>query len=167
MSPILVTDLPALAPTLPPRARLMGVDLGTKTIGLALSDVERRIASPLETIRRVKFTPDAARLAEIARSFEVAALVIGLPLNMDGSEGPKVQSTRAFVRNLAPILALPVVYWDERLSTVAVTRTLLDADASRARRAELVDKMAAAYILQGALDRLARLTAGPDEDDRG
>jgi putative Holliday junction resolvase len=167
MSPTLVTDLPALAPTLPPRARLMGVDLGTKTIGLALSDVERRIASPLETIRRVKFTPDAARLAEIARSFEVAALVIGLPLNMDGSEGPKVQSTRAFVRNLAPILALPVVYWDERLSTVAVTRTLLDADASRARRAELVDKMAAAYILQGALDRLARLTAGPDEDDRG
>ncbi len=166
MNSILVTDLPALAPTLPPRARLMGVDLGTKTIGLALSDVERRIASPLETIRRVKFTPDAARLAEIARSFEVAALVIGLPLNMDGSEGPKVQSTRAFVRNLAPILALPVVYWDERLSTVAVTRTLLDADASRARRAELVDKMAAAYILQGALDRLARLTAGPDEDDR-
>jgi putative Holliday junction resolvase len=166
MTTSLVTDLPALAPTLPPRARLMGLDLGTKTIGLALSDVERRIASPLETIRRVKFTPDAARVKALAEQFEIAALVIGLPLNMDGSEGARVQSTRAFVRNLAPILPLPVVYWDERLSTMAVTRTLLDADASRARRAELVDKMAAAYILQGALDRLARLGPLEDEDDQ-
>lgn len=135
-------------------ARLIGVDLGTKTIGLALSDLGRRIATPLETIKRVKFTPDAARLVEIATKHEVGGLVFGLPVNMDGSEGPRVQSTRAFVRNLAPLIAIPVAYWDERLSTTAVTRTLLDADASRARRAELVDKMAAAFILQGFLDRL-------------
>ncbi|MBH0237011.1 Holliday junction resolvase RuvX [Methylobrevis albus] len=135
-------------------ARLIGVDLGTKTIGLALSDLGRRIATPLETIKRVKFTPDAVRLVEIATKHEVGGLVFGLPVNMDGSEGPRVQSTRAFVRNLAPMIAIPVAYWDERLSTTAVTRTLLDADASRARRAELVDKMAAAFILQGFLDRL-------------
>ncbi|WP_288586994.1 Holliday junction resolvase RuvX [uncultured Methylobacterium sp.] len=135
-------------------ARLLGLDLGTKTIGLALSDVQRRIASPLETIKRVKFTPDAAALAAIATKHAVGGLVIGLPLNMDGSEGPRVQSTRAFVRNLKPILPLPVLFWDERLSTAAVTRTLLEADASRARRGALVDKLAAAYILQGCLDVL-------------
>jgi putative Holliday junction resolvase len=134
--------------------RLLGVDLGTKTIGIALSDVERRIATPLETIKRVKFTPDAERLRAITIRFGVGGLVVGLPLNMDGSEGPRVQATRAFMRNLAPLVALPFAFWDERLSTAAVTRALLDADASRARRAELVDKMAAAYILQGALDRL-------------
>jgi putative Holliday junction resolvase len=147
---------------LPAHARLLGLDLGTKTIGLALSDVERRIASPLETIQRVKFGLDAAALLKIAAKHAVAGLVIGLPLNMDGSEGPRAQSTRAFIRNLAPLTALPIVFWDERLSTLAVTRTLLDADASRARRAAVVDKMAAAYILQGALDRLARLT--PEEE---
>jgi putative holliday junction resolvase len=139
---------------LPRGARLLGLDLGTKTIGLALSDVERRIATPLETIKRTKFTADTERLKAIVARFAVAGLVIGLPLNMDGSEGPRVQSTRAFVRHLAPILGLPIAYWDERLSTAAVTRALLDADASRARRGELVDKMAAAYILQGALDRV-------------
>ncbi len=149
----------ALIEGLAPRARLVGVDLGTKTIGLALSDVEHRIATPLETIRRVKFTPDAQALTLVCRKFEVGGLVVGLPLNMDGSEGPRAQSTRAFARNLKPILPLPVLFWDERLSTVAVTRTLLDADASRARRAASVDKMAAAYILQGALDRYARLLA--------
>ena len=147
---------------LPAHARLLGLDLGTKTIGLALSDLERRIASPLETIQRVKFGLDAAALLKIAEKHAVAGLVIGLPLNMDGSEGPRAQSTRAFIRNLAPLTALPIVFWDERLSTLAVTRTLLDADASRARRAAVVDKMAAAYILQGALDRLARLT--PEEE---
>ncbi|MBN9449062.1 MAG: Holliday junction resolvase RuvX [Bosea sp.] len=147
---------------LPAHARLLGLDLGTKTIGLALSDVERRIASPLKTIQRVKFGHDAAALLKIAEKHAVAGLVIGLPLNMDGSEGPRAQSTRAFIRNLAPLTALPIVFWDERLSTLAVTRTLLDADASRARRAAVVDKMAAAYILQGALDRLARLT--PEEE---
>jgi len=139
---------------LPKGARLLGMDLGTKTIGLALSDVERRIATPFETIKRTKFTGDAERLKAIAGRFQVAGVVIGLPLNMDGSEGPRVQSTRAFVRHLAPILGLPIAFWDERLSTAAVTRALLAADASRARRSELVDKMAAAYILQGALDRL-------------
>lgn len=144
---------------LPAYARLMGLDLGTKTIGLALSDVQRQIASPMETIRREKFGVDAAALLKIAQKHEVAGLVIGLPLNMDGTEGPRVQSTRAFVRNLAPLTSLPIVFWDERMSTMAVTRTLLDADASRARRAAVVDKMAAAYILQGALDRLMRLEA--------
>ncbi|SEK39164.1 putative holliday junction resolvase [Bosea lupini] len=155
---------------LPEHARLLGLDLGTKTIGLALSDVERRIATPLETIQRIKFRQDAAALLKVADKHAIAGLVIGLPLNMDGTEGPRVQSTRAFVRNLAPLTALPIVFWDERMSTLAVTRTLLDADASRARRAAVVDKMAAAYILQGALDRLGRLTADasePGEDDYG
>jgi putative Holliday junction resolvase len=154
---------------LPEHARLLGLDLGTKTIGLALSDVERRIATPLETIQRVKFKLDAAALLKVAERHAIAGLVIGLPLNMDGSEGPRVQSTRAFVRNLAPLTALPIVFWDERMSTLAVTRTLLDADASRARRAAVVDKMAAAYILQGALDRLARLASdgSEPEEDRG
>lgn len=139
---------------LPRGARLMGVDLGTKTIGLALSDVERLIATPLETIRRTKFSADALRLKALAQEHGVAGLVIGLPLNMDGSEGPRAQATRAFVRNLRPIAALPTMLWDERLTTAAVTRMLIDADASRARRAAVVDRMAAAYILQGALDRL-------------
>jgi putative holliday junction resolvase len=154
---------------LPEQARLLGLDLGTKTIGLALSDVERRIASPLETIQRIKFRQDAAALLKVAQAHAIAGFVIGLPLNMDGSEGPRAQSTRAFVRNLAALTALPIVFGDERMSTLAVTRTLLDADASRARRAAVVDKMAAAYILQGALDRLARLegeASGP-EDDQG
>lgn len=144
---------------LPDHARLLGLDLGTKTIGLALSDVERQIATPLETIKRVKFGIDAAALLKIAQKHAVAGLIIGLPLNMDGSEGPRVQSTRAFIRNLAALTSLPIAFWDERLSTMAVTRTLLDADASRAKRAAVVDKMAAAYILQGALDRLMRMSA--------
>ena len=150
---------------LPAHARLLGLDLGTKTIGLALSDVERRIATPLETIQRVKFGVDAAALLKIAAKYSVAGLVIGLPLNMDGSEGPRVQSTRAFVRNLSPLTDQPIVFWDERMSTLAVTRTLLDADASRAKRAAVVDKMAAAYILQGARGRLARLAPAPEGDE--
>lgn len=153
---------------LPAHARLLGLDLGTKTIGLALSDVERQIATPLETIQRVKFGIDAAALLKIAEKHAVAGLVIGLPLNMDGTEGPRAQSTRAFIRNLSPLTSLPIVFWDERLSTLAVTRTLLDADASRAKRAAVVDKMAAAYILQGALDRLCRLAPEVEEDfDQG
>lgn len=151
--------------TLPDHARLLGLDLGTKTIGLALSDLERQIATPLETIRRVKFGLDAAALLRIAGRHAVAGLVIGLPLNMDGSEGPRVQSTRAFVRNLVPLTPLPIAFWDERMSTMAVTRTLLDADASRAKRAAVVDKMAAAYILQGALDRLMRMAPAEDGYD--
>jgi putative Holliday junction resolvase len=139
---------------LPIGRRLMGLDVGTKTVGLALSDVSRQIATPLETIRRTKFKADAERLLSLATQHGVGALVVGLPLNMDGSEGPRAQGVRAFVRNLEALTALPIALWDERLSTAAVTRTLLEADASRARRAELVDKMAAAYILQGLLDRL-------------
>ena len=159
-----ILDIVDLPQRLGARQRLIGVDLGTKTIGLALSDVERRIATPLETIRRTKFTADAARLVALADQFDVAALVIGLPLNMDGSEGARVQATRAFVRNLGALISRPFVYWDERLSTAAVTRSLIAQDASRAKRAEVVDRMAAAYILQGALDRLrwlAEATPGP------
>ncbi|MGP8231878.1 MAG: Holliday junction resolvase RuvX [Methylovirgula sp.] len=137
--------------------RLMGLDLGTKTIGLALSDVERRLASPLETLKRGKFSADAAALLARAEKFGVAGFVIGLPLNMDGSEGPRVQATRAFVRNLARLTPAPIAFWDERLSTAAVTRALIEQDASRAKRAAVVDRMAAAYILQGALDRLNAL----------
>ncbi len=146
-----------LAAALPPRGRLLGLDLGTKTIGLALSDVERRLASPLDTIKRVKFSQDAEALLKRAREFEVQALVVGLPLNMDGTQGPRSQATRAFMRNLARLSPLPYAFWDERLSTAAVTRELIAQDASRAKRAEVVDRMAAAYILQGALDRMARL----------
>ena len=152
-----VLTIEELAVALKPGDTVAGLDLGTKTIGLALSEVMRSIASPLETIKRTKFSADADRLLTLCRDNDVGGLVIGLPLNMDGSEGPRAQSTRAFVRNLAARAELPIAYWDERLSTAAVTRTLIDADRSRARRAELVDKMAAAYILQGALDRLARL----------
>ena len=137
--------------------RLMGLDLGSKTIGLSLSDVTLTVASPLETIRRTKFSKDAERLLELAAQHEIGGFVVGLPVNMDGSEGPAAQSARAFVRNLEKLSPIPVAFWDERMSTVAVTRTLLEADASRARRAEVVDKMASAYILQGALERLRRV----------
>jgi putative Holliday junction resolvase len=151
------TRLEELAARLPAKGRLMGLDIGTKTIGLALSDVERRLASPLDTIKRVKFSQDAAGLLKRAADFEVCALIIGLPLNMDGTEGPRAQATRAFMRNLSRLTPLPYAFWDERLSTAAVTRELIAQDASRAKRAEVVDRMAAAYILQGALDRLKRL----------
>jgi len=147
--------LEALAAQLAPGQRLMGLDLGTKTIGLALSDVSLTIASPLETVRRTKFREDAAALVALAGRHRVGGLVLGLPVNMDGSEGPRAQATRAFARNLAGLTPLPLAFWDERLSTAAVERMLIEANRSRARRAELVDKMAAAYILQGALDRLA------------
>ena len=141
---------------LPPEARLLGLDVGTKTIGLALSDVTRTIATPYNTIRRTKFTIDAKALASIVDKMEIGALIIGLPINLDGSEGPRAQSTRAFARNLAQKTSIPIAFWDERLSTAAVERHLIEADASRKRRAEVVDRMAAAYILQGALDRLKR-----------
>ena len=149
-----LVELTAMPDALQRHQRLLGLDLGTKTIGLALSDVELTIASPLETISRVKFTKDVQVMLAIAARFGVGGLVMGLPINMDGTEGPRAQSTRAFVRNLLPLTAMPVTFCDERMSTMAVTRTLLEADTSRARRAELVDKMAAAYILQGALDRM-------------
>jgi putative pre-16S rRNA nuclease len=136
--------------------RLMGLDVGEKTIGIALSDTRLIIASPYETLVRTKFSKDAAVLLAKAAKENAGGFVIGLPLNMDGSDGPRAQSTRQFARNLEGLTALPLALWDERLSTAAVTRTLLDADASRKRRAEVVDKMAAAYILQGALDALPR-----------
>jgi putative Holliday junction resolvase len=135
----------------------MGLDLGTKTIGVAISDVTRQIATPMETLRRSKFSADAARLLALAAQENVGAIVLGLPVNMDGSEGPRAQSTRAFARNLAKLSPLPVVFWDERLSTAAVERMLIESDRSRAKRSRVVDKLAAAYILQGALDRLSRL----------
>jgi putative Holliday junction resolvase len=138
---------------LPAGGRLAGLDVGTKTIGVALCDAGWTIASPAELIRRTKFTKDLEALQAIVAKQSAKGLVVGLPLNLDGSDSPRTQSVRAFARNLEP-LGLPILLWDERWSTQAVTRTLLDADASRARRAELVDKMAAAYILQGAIDAL-------------
>jgi len=150
----LIVDLFDLAENLPANQRLLGLDLGTKTIGLALSDVMLTIASPLETIRRTKFTADAEQLLALCARHEVGGLVLGYPLNMDGSKGPRAQASESFARNLQRLSDLPVALWDERLSTAAVTRTLLEADASRRRRAEVVDKMAASFILQGALDRL-------------
>jgi len=137
--------------------RLMGLDVGTKTVGLALSDVTWMIATPMETLKRIKFTKDALKLKSIFEAENVTGLVIGLPINMDGSEGPKCQSVRQFAENLEEHTDIPMTFWDERLSTVAVTRTLLEADMSRAKRGEVVDKMAASYILQGALDRLSMI----------
>jgi putative holliday junction resolvase len=139
---------------LPQTARLMGLDLGTKTIGIATSDLTRQIATPITTIARAKFTQDATELLAIAEKENVGVLVLGLPINMDGSEGPRAQATRAFARNMARLTALPIVFWDERLSTAAVERMLIDADASRATRDRVVDKLAAAWILQSALDSL-------------
>ena len=139
---------------LPPTGKLLGLDLGTKTIGVAVSDGLRLTATPLETIARTKFTVDAARLLELIAENAAVALVLGLPLNMDGSEGPRAQSTRTFARNLGQKTPLPILFWDERLSTAAVERMLIEADTRRDRRAEVVDKLAASYILQGFLDRL-------------
>jgi putative holliday junction resolvase len=139
---------------LPVGRRLIGIDLGTRTLGLALSDVTRTIATPLETIIRVKFTPDVAQLLAAATRHDVAGFVLGLPVNLDGTEGPRAQATRAFSRNLNKLTELPILLWDERLSTVAAERTLLEADASRRRRAQVIDKVAATIILQGALDRM-------------
>jgi putative holliday junction resolvase len=139
---------------LAPGARLIGIDVGTKTLGLALSDATRNIASALVTLRRSRLAEDLRRLLELASEHGAGGFVVGLPLNLDGTEGPRAQATRAFVRNLAKATPLPVVYWDERLSTVAAERALLEADLSRKRRAEVVDKVAATLILQGALDRM-------------
>jgi putative Holliday junction resolvase len=140
--------------SIPPAGKLLGLDLGTKTIGVAISDGLRYTATPLETIARTKFTADAARLVELINQNNAVAIVLGLPLNMDGSEGPRAQSTRTFARNLGQKTPIPIAFWDERLSTSAVTRMLIEADTRRDRRAEVVDKLAASYILQGFLDRL-------------
>jgi len=152
--PIAIEDL---AVDLPPKGRLIGIDLGAKTIGLAISDVERRLASPLKTLARGAFARDANTLTAIFSEFGVAAIVLGLPLDLNGRDNPRAQSTRAFARNLSTRTNLPILFWDERFSTAAVTRSLIANDVSRARRARVVDKMAAAYILQGVLDRLGGL----------
>jgi putative holliday junction resolvase len=153
-----VLDLLDLPGAMAARAPLVGLDLGEKTIGVAVSDTSRTIASPLALIRRTKFTADAEQLLKLMEGRGAGAVVIGLPINMDGAEGPRCQSVRAFGRNLLRLRELPIAFWDERLSSAAVNRMLIDeADASRARRAELVDKAAAAWILQGALDRLRML----------
>jgi putative Holliday junction resolvase len=146
---------------LPPKGRLIGVDLGTKTIGLALSDVERRIATPLTTLKRIKFGRDAEALAAKAAEFGAIGLVIGLPLGLDGKDSPRAQATRAFVREYLRLYPTPLAFWDERMSTAAVERDLIANDVSRAKRAEVIDKMAAAYILQGALDRLTQRKNDP------
>jgi putative holliday junction resolvase len=147
-------DFAALMPAF---GAVVGLDLGTKTIGVAVSDSLRSVASPLSTIRREKFTLDVAQLLTITDAREIKGIVLGLPMNMDGSEGPRCQSTRAFARNLEKLTPLPISYWDERLSTVAAERAMLEADMSRKRRAEVIDHVAAGYILQGALDRLAHI----------
>jgi len=142
--------------SLVPGQRAMGLDVGEKTVGIAVSDTTFSIATPVETLKRKKFAADAERLKALVGQHNVGAFVIGLPINMDGSEGPRCQSVRAFANNLLGKLDLPLAFWDERLSTAAVTRTMIEADLSRARRAELVDKLAAAYILQGFLDHAKR-----------
>jgi putative Holliday junction resolvase len=145
------------AAALSPARALAGLDLGDKTIGVAVSDGLRQVASPLQTIRRVKFTQDASALLALVTARGIGGLVLGLPRNMDGSEGPRAQGTRAFARNLSRLTELPIGFWDERLSTVAAERALLEADTSRKRRSEVIDHVAAGYILQGALDRLGYL----------
>ena len=153
--PAAILALVELAPRLPERGALLGLDLGTKTIGVATSDPDRRIAAGVETIAHTRFSADAARLLTLARERKAVGLVLGLPINMDGSEGPRAQSTRAFARNFSRLTDLAIALWDERLSTAAVERELIGMDMSRARRAEVIDEHAAIYILQGALDRLA------------
>lgn len=150
-------EFESFAEGLPAMGALMGLDLGTKTVGVAVSDGMRGVATPLETVKRQKFTLDAARLQELIAARSVVGVVLGLPRNMDGSEGPRCQSTRAFARNFAQLTDLPIGFWDERLSTVAAERALLEADTSRKRRAEVIDHVAASYILQGALDRLRHI----------
>ncbi|WP_439155626.1 Holliday junction resolvase RuvX [Yoonia sp.] len=154
----MICDTPQdFAAAIPAHGAIAGLDLGTVTIGVAVSDGMRSVATPLETIRRRKFGLDAARLLEITDARQIRGLVLGLPRNMDGSEGPRCQATRAFARNLEKLTDLPITFWDERLSTVAAERALLEADTSRKRRAEVIDHVAASYILQGMLDRLRHL----------
>jgi putative Holliday junction resolvase len=160
--PAPVLPLIEVAERLPPRGALIGLDLGTKTIGVAASDPDRRLATGVETVARKRFALDAQRLLALAAERRAVGFVLGLPINMDGTEGPRAQATRAFARNFAKLTELPIALWDERLSTAAVERELIAADASRAKRAAVIDQHAAAYILQGALDRLAhrRRTSG-------
>lgn len=157
---MICATVPEFVAALPPLRAIAGLDLGDKTIGVALSDLRRQVATPIEVIRREKFTIDAGKLLALLAAREACGIVLGLPLNMDGSAGPRVQATQAFARNLEKLTALPICYWDERLSTVAAERALLEADTSRKRRKEVIDQVAAGYILQGALDRMAHLAKG-------
>jgi putative Holliday junction resolvase len=157
---MICADAESFAAALPRDGAIAGLDLGTVTIGVAVSDLRRRVATPLETVKRSKFTLDAAQLLAIGRARDLKGFVLGLPINMDGSEGPRAQSTRAFGRNLSHLTDLPIAFWDERLSTVAAERALLEADTSRKRRAEVIDHVAAGFILQGMLDRLGYLESG-------
>ncbi len=157
---MICADIESFAAAIPRMGAVAGLDLGTKTIGVALSDALRSVASPLRTIRRTKFTQDAEALLKVIADRDLKGLILGLPLNMDGSEGPRCQSTRAFARNLEKLTELPITFWDERLSTVAAERAMLEADMSRKRRAEVIDHVAAGFILQGALDRLGYLGQG-------
>lgn len=150
-------SIDTFAPEIPPMRALIGLDFGEKTIGVAVSDLMLSIATPLLTVRRTKFTEDAAALLKVIADRRIAGIILGLPRNMDGSEGPRAQATRAFARNLARLTPLPIGFWDERLSTVAAERALLEADTSRKRRKEVIDHVAAGYILQGVLDRMAHI----------
>lgn len=154
---MIIEDIREFTAVLPAGRAIAGLDLGDKTIGVAISDLRRSVATPIEVIRREKFTLDAGRLLALLTARGAVGIILGLPLNMDGSEGPRVQSTRAFARNLVKLTDMPITYWDERLSTVAATRALIEADTSRKRRNEVIDQVAAGYILQGALDRMAHL----------
>ncbi|MBM3529616.1 MAG: Holliday junction resolvase RuvX [Alphaproteobacteria bacterium] len=153
----LIASVAGIAPHLPPRGALIGLDLGTKTVGVAVSDPDRKLATGVETIARTNFKADAGRVLALAGERRCAGFVLGLPVNMDGSEGPRAQSARAFARNFANLTELPIALWDERLSTAAVERELIAADVSRGKRAAVIDQHAAAFILQGALDRLAQM----------
>ena len=157
MNAAIFEDVAEVATSLPAMQAIIGLDLGTKTIGVAVSDTLRNVATPLLTVRRKKFGQDAEQLLQIIKDRQIVGIVLGLPFNMDGSEGPRCQSTRAFARNLAKLTDVPITFWDERLSTVAAERALLEADTSRKRRAEVIDHVAAGYILQGVLDRMAHL----------
>ena len=157
---MICNGIETFAAALPPNRAIAGLDLGDKTIGVALSDLRRQVATPIEVIRREKFTIDAGRLLALLTARGAFGIVLGLPLNMDGSVGPRVQATQAFARNLEKLTPVPICYWDERLSTVAAERALLEADTSRKRRKEVIDQVAAGYILQGALDRMAHLGRG-------
>ena len=157
MTPNIIEELEDGLDRIPQMQALIGLDLGTKTIGVAVSDSFQSVATPLETIKRKKFGVDAAALLELVDKRSIGGIVLGLPLNMDGTEGPRAQSTRAFARNLCKLTPLPIIFWDERLSTVAAERALLEADTTRKRRSEVIDHVAAGYILQGVLDRLAHL----------
>ncbi|OYU39291.1 MAG: Holliday junction resolvase RuvX [Pseudorhodobacter sp. PARRP1] len=162
---MILPDIADFLAALPKGRAICGLDLGDKTIGIAVSDLRRSVATPIHTVRRVKFSTDAAELLALLAERDIAGIILGLPLNMDGSAGPRVQSTQAFARNLIKLTDLPITFWDERLSTVAAERALLEGDTSRKRRREVIDQIAASYILQGALDRMGYMARSQEGRD--